>query len=419
MIAFAIVAVVMVAVALICVLPALLRKQDSTQQHVERDQINLSVLRDQLQELDADLDRGTLDAASFESSQREIEHRLIEELQPAVTPVAGKQRWAAVVVGLAVPVLAVSLYFLLGNVNALDPAKVALAEQGREVSEAQIQAMVVGLAEKLKTQPDNIEGWNMLARSYNALGKFTEATQAYAHLVKLVPTNADYLVSYADTLAVTLNKNLQGEPEKLLKHALELDPQNVRGLALIGSAAFDRQDYNGAIAYWKKLLILVPPDSEMARSIMSSIGEAQALMSGTTPSAPAALSEAAPVATPAAPVAAIGAQVSGMVTLSPQLKAAVADTDVVFIYAKAAQGPQFPLAVLRKQVKDLPVSFVLDDSMGVVPNVKLSDYPQLKVGARISKSGNATPAAGDLEGVIEAVALGSNNLKIVINTQRK
>ena len=419
MIAFAIVAVVMVAVALICVLPALLRKQDSTQQHVERDQINLSVLRDQLQELDADLDRGTLDAASFESSQREIEHRLIEELQPAVTPVAGKQRWAAVVVGLAVPVLAVSLYFLLGNVNALDPAKVALAEQGREVSEAQIQAMVVGLAEKLKTQPDNIEGWNMLARSYNALGKFTEATQAYAHLVKLVPTNADYLVSYADTLAVTLNKNLQGEPEKLLKHALELDPQNVRGLALIGSAAFDRQDYNGAIAYWKKLLILVPPDSEMARSIMSSIGEAQALMSGTTPSAPAALSEAAPVATPAAPVAAIGAQVSGTVTLSQQLKAAVADTDVVFIYAKAAQGPQFPLAVLRKQVKDLPVSFVLDDSMGVVPNVKLSDYPQLKVGARISKSGNATPAAGDLEGVIEAVALGSNNLKIVINTQRK
>ncbi|HCN87684.1 MAG TPA: c-type cytochrome biogenesis protein CcmI, partial [Oxalobacteraceae bacterium] len=113
-----------------------------------------------------------------------------------------------------------------------------------------------------------------------------------------------------------------------------------------------------------------------------------------------------------------GTEVAGTVELDPALRSQVAENDTVFIYARAAQGPRFPLAVLRKQVKDLPLSFVLDDSMSMTPVAKLSDFPLVVVGARISKTGNATPSAGDLEGSIAPVPPGSKGLKIRISTRR-
>lgn len=417
---FSILAVLMAAGALLFVLPTLLRKEAVVTSHALRDEVNLTVLRDQLRELDADLAAGTIDATGHASARQELERRVAEDVQPhaaVIGSTAGK-RWTAVVVGLAMPLIAVSLYLLLGSPAGLDPSKVsAPKDQAHEVTEEQIVNMVAGLANRLKDKPDDVEGWSMLARSYNALGRFADAADAYARLVKLLPGNADMLADYADTLAMSLNKSLQGEPEKLIMRALEADPKNIKALALSGSAAFERRDYQAAVTQWKKILLLVPPESDIARSTMSSIGEAQAL-AGEPAGAQAPVVAAAPVA--AAPVAAAAAaEVGGTVELDPALRAKVADTDSVFIFARAAEGPRFPLAVLRKQVKDLPVSFVLDDSMSMVPNAKLSGFPMVVVGARISKSGSATPTAGDLEGLTEPVKPGAKGLKIQINSQRK
>ena len=277
--------------------------------------------------------------------------------------------------------------------------------------------MVAGLAQRLQNDPDNVEGWTMLARSYNVLERFEEASQAYARLVKLVPDDAGLFADYADVLAMASNRSLQGEPEKLIERALAIDPKNLKALALAGSAAFERKDYANAVARWQTILALVEPDSEIARSTTGNINQAKSLM-GEAPLAQAPLAQegAAKLAQPAAGGAAV---LEGVVDIDPALRAKAADTDVVFIFARAAQGTRTPLAVLRKQVKDLPLKFSLDDSMSMLPNAKLSDFPMVQVGARISKSGSATPGAGDLEGISEAVAPGTQNIKIRIDSLRQ
>jgi len=424
MIAFWIVAVLLTAGALLFVLTPLLRKEAVAHPHALRDEVNLMVLRDQLHELDADMAAGTIDAAAYESSRRELERRVAEDVQPgtALAKTVPRKNAVGLLVGMSLPVVAVSLYFLLGNPSGLNPAQTAAPkEAAHEVTEEQIQAMVTALAQRLKDSPDDVQGWSMLARSYNALGRFGEAADAYARLVKLVPGNADMLADYADTLAMSLNKSLQGEPEKLIARALEADPKNIKALALSGSAAFERRDYQAAITRWKKILAIVPADSDLARSTNDSIGEAQTLAAGKPAVAPTPVAAAPSPTKPTAPSApaAAAAEVGGTVELDAALRKQVADTDTVFIFARAAQGPKFPLAVLRKQVKDLPTAFVLDDSMSMMPDAKLSSFPMVVVGARVSKSGSATPTPGDLEGLTEPVSPGAKNLKIRINTQRK
>jgi cytochrome c-type biogenesis protein CcmH len=221
---------------------------------------------------------------------------------------------------------------------------------------------------------------------------------------------------------MSLNRSLLGEPEKIINLALSADSKNVKALALSGSAAFERRDYQGAVTQWTKILPLAPPESEIGRSIVSSINEAQKLagLPVTLPQVTLAAAQAAPAAANATATATANssAEVSGTVELDAALRSKVSDTDTVFIYARAVEGPRFPLAVLRKQVKDLPTAFVLDDTMSMVPNAKLSNFPKVVVGARISKSGSATPSAGDLEGLTDPVRPGAKGLMIRINSQR-
>lgn len=420
---FLIAAALMLATALFFILPTLMRKPSADAVHVQRDALNLEVLRDQLRELDADRESGVIDQAGYDTSRKELERRVAEDVRPgsqSIVSTSGKP-WSGIALAVAVPVLAVALYFLVGNRDGLDPSKVAAVNPQENVTPEQINGMVDKLARRLKDAPDDVEGWTMMARSYTALGRFSDASDAYAHLVKLVPPNADLLADYADTLAMAHNKTLQGEPEKLIDRALELDPKNIKALALSGGALFERHDYSGAVTQWRKIMPLVPPDSDMGRSVASSITEALTLAgtpNATAGAGPAEASNAAAAAS-AAPASAPNAEVSGTVELDAALRSQVSDTDTVFIFARAVDGPRFPLAVLRKQVKDLPTTFKLDDSMSMMPSAKLSGFPQVVVGARISKSGSATPNTGDLEGLTDPVKPGAKDLKIRINSQHK
>jgi cytochrome c-type biogenesis protein CcmH len=420
---FLIIAALLMAGAMMFVLPSLLSKGNGDNQHVLRDEINLSVLRDQMRELDADLAAGTINAVGHESAKLELERRVAEDVQPkvAIAELIPSKPWTAIAVGLAIPAMTISLYFYLGSPAAFKPVDVAGAQEpAAAVTAEQIASMVSGLEQKLKVKPDDPDGWYMLARSFHALKKYPESADAYAKLVKLVPDNADLLADYADALAMAQNRSLQGEPEKIIGRALALDPKNLKALALAGSAAFDRRDFQAAATQWKKILLLVPPDSETARSIMSNIGEAQSL-AGDSSTLPSSMpTQIAPVEADSGTAAGKNdVSVKGTVELDASLRSKVVDTDSVFIFARAADGPKFPLAVIRKQVKDLPMSFVLDDSMSMMPSAKLSNFPMVIVGARISKSGNATPSVGDFEGVTEAVKPGVTGLKIRISTERK
>lgn len=406
---FLILATLLTAAALLFVLPPLLSKDLGIQEKVQRGAVNLSLLRDQMRELDADLAAGSINGAAYEGAKIELERRVLEDVQTPLAQGASVARnpKSAMLVALCVPAIAISLYVLLGSPAGLDPTQLAAPEDSAHAgSEEQMLAMVAGLQRRLKAEPENAEGWQMLARSYQTMDKFREAADAYATLVKLMPDKADLLADYADTLAMAQNRSLQGEPEKILARALTLDPKNIKALALAGSAAFERRNYQAAVTQWKKILLLAPPDSDMARSVMSGIGEAQSLMGQPVTPLPAA--QTAEIV-----------QLEGVVELDPALRSRVSDSDAVFISARAAGGPKFPLAVLRKQVRDLPAKFVLDDSMSMLPDAKLSNFSMVVVSARISKSGNATPSPGDFEGVSEAIRPGASALKIRIGAERK
>ena len=207
-------------------------------------------------------------------------------------------------------------------------------------------------------------------------------------------------------------QSLQGEPEQLARRALEIEPGNLKALALVGSAAFERKDFKAAAVYWERMLAYVEPGSEDARSIQQNVAEARSLAKDQ-PSAPR---EASAPAAPKGPAASGGLR--GTVSLSPKIKDKAAPDDTVFVFARAAEGPPMPLAVARVRVRDLPYRFVLDDSMAMSPAMKLSAFPKVVVGARVSKSGNATPQPGDLQGASAPVANDAGAVNVVIDQVR-
>ena len=416
MIAFWVVVSIMIAGALALLLLPLLGKGKRSPSS-SRQETNLSVYRDQMRELDTDFAAGTLDETQYRAARSDLESRVLEDSAGAeggassdASATTAHPRSVSVSIGIAVtlPVMAVALYFWVGTPAGLSPqTQVADATQGHQTTPAQVEAMVAQLEQRLQAQPDNVEGWVMLARSYASMRRFADSSAAYARAVALVPDNAPLLADYADVLAMS-KQTLQGEPEKIIRRALKIEPTNLKLLSLMGSTAFERQDYRAAENWWQKMLKLIPLNSSSAQSVNNSIAEARRL-GGMSPR----------VVAPA-PAPAMNAMVSGTVQLDPALRAQVADTNVVFIFARAAGGGRSPpLAAMRKLVKDLPFTFTLDNSMAMIPNMNLSSAASVVIGARISKSGNVMPSPGDLQGFSQTVNVGQKNILITIDSEVK
>lgn len=449
MTSFLMVAVLLSALALAFIITPLVSLRYARNESNQRGQLNLAVLRDQLRELELDLKQGIIDQAAYASARHELEIRVAQDVG---TDNRGGSASAAslklaLLLSLAVLVLTGGLYQYLGNKDGLDPAKQAAPAQAGNVSPGQINAMLAQLVEHLKQEPNDAKGWAILARGYAGLGRFAEANQAYAKLLALQPASAEALTDAADAMAMSQGQSLQGEPEKLLQRALALEPKNVKALILLGTAKYDRKDFAGAVVLWQQMRELLPPDSPLLEAADANIRQAQILAAGGNPNAASgvaagnttgsavasatasAASSAAATSVTANPgkagnqsasnqTAASAAIISGSVDIDPAARSQLAPTDTVFIFARAPEGgPRFPLAVLRKQVKDLPLQFTLDDTLAMMPDAKLSGFKQVQVGARISKTGNAIAASGDWEGSAGLVALGAE-VTIVINKQR-
>ena len=426
MIAFILVAVAMVATALAWVLVPLLRRGKASP--VERNAMNVVILRDQLGELEADLAAGTVAREQYDEARRELEPRVLEDSKgtpDAAHAPAQSAAWTAAIVAGTIPIVALLLYVTLGNHEAFAPEAARAAKGGseHEVTREQVEAMAAKLAAKLEKDPGNADGWAMLARTYYALNRYADAAPAFEKAVGFAPDDPGLLADYADALGA--QGGLRGKSLELVERALKADPTHWKALALAGTAAFERKNYKQAVAYWERMKATVPPGSTMAGSIDASIQEARELGGlGPGPSAPPALAvapavpmapNAAAAKAPAVAAAAAGATIGGTVSLAPALAAKASPTDVVFIFARAAEGPKMPLAILRKQVKDLPATFTLDDSMAMTPDFALSKFPSIVVGARVSKSGNAAAQSGDLEGFSPAVNAGAKGLAVIID----
>jgi cytochrome c-type biogenesis protein CcmH len=448
MTAFWVISGIFIVTALLFVIPTLLRNKDIELRNLEHDAVNITVYRDQIAELDRDLENDILSQEQYDKSKQELQQRMLQDVTGREKVVFQKNKKfqniaLATVIALCLPLAAVFLYLNIGDTRGLLPqAQLASATQmnrgggggAEDMSGHDFSAALENLIARLSSNPEDVEGWVMLARTYTAMERYTEASNTYAKLADLVPNNPQILSDYARTLALRNQGTLAGKPTELLYQALGIDPQYPPALALAGHAEFEQEHYEKASAHWEKLLAAIPEDSPLAKSVKDSIAEAKLLALGGSKEKTSEPQQVAAAATPREeaniqpvnnggdaeadkPTSPTSLSVSGRVSIQPELAAKVAKGDTLFIYARAKTGPKMPLAILRLTASDLPASFKLTDDMAMTPTMKMSSFPEVVIEARISKSGQAVPASGDLQGFSEPVRLGHNNIAIVIDRQ--
>jgi len=406
---FVLLAAMMLIVALALVLPPLLRGGSLNADPAAAARRRMKVLQEAL-------DTGVLSKKEFAAKKTELGSQLLGALD-SPAPRSRSAFFAALAVALLLPAGAIVLYRLVGEPRALDPASIPppAAQAAAEHGGQDMDQAIAKLAEKLKQNPDDVAGWTLLGRAYLETERFSEARDALKHAHDLAPAEPDVSVAYAEALTLSGESHrIDGEAKGLIDAALKADPQNQRGLWLLGVSAYQDRDYNGAIASWNRLLTLLPADSTVVQSVKTQIARAEAERDGREPpaeeappraAAPAESTASTVPAQSAAPGATEGPHLTVKVALDAKLAASTAPGDTVFVYAKAASGPAMPLAVQRLRVEQLPATVTLTDGMGMLPNMKLSQFPQVIVGARISKTGNAIAQSGDLQTVSKPLAV--------------
>ncbi len=385
MILFSIVTAALVFIALLFLLPPLLGKA-----------------RNNAVEEKARAARKALKEADGADRKRIAEELLasIESEQEAST--ASVSKVGAAVIGLAVPLLALGMYAWLGSPALIDgkPGATTAAATSHEGGMTMTEA-IAKLEERLQENPDNAEGWYMLARSYVSQQQFGKAASAMERVIKLEGENDPHLLlQYADALAMANDGRVAGKPEAIIHKALELKPDYPEALWLAGIAESQNDRIAEALGYWRKAVALLEdqPEAQAELKNQISLAEKKLTSMGGQP-APATTLAAAPQTKPAPVAANTGASISVTVSLAESMASKANPNDAVFIYARAVSGPPMPLAATRTTVSALPVTVTLDDSQAMMPQMKLSSFPQVIVGARISKSGQAIPQPGDLEGI--------------------
>ncbi|MGH8771368.1 MAG: c-type cytochrome biogenesis protein CcmI [Burkholderiales bacterium] len=348
--------------------------------------VNIALYRDQLSELRGDLKSGSLSDDQYREAVSELERNLVEDVTPPTgTPASTKKnRTLIAALTASVSVFAIALYFVVGSPQSLSPPTLTVDRA---------DMLVQQLAQHLEENPDSAEGWTVLARAYHQLGRYDKAAAAFERAGALKPDDAQLFADFADSLALANGGRLDGKPAALLAKSLAADPANVKALALSGAHAYGAGNYQLAAEYWQRLLARIPEGSEQAKLVQERIAEARARATADSRDT---------------------ADIRGTVKLSPHLKNQVAPDDTLFVYAQA-DNSRMPLAIVRARAKELPYSFVLDDSKGMASGVKLSTANEVRVVARISKSGQAKSTLGDLQGVTARVKPGASGVEVVID----
>ncbi|MCF8197941.1 MAG: c-type cytochrome biogenesis protein CcmI [Sulfuritalea sp.] len=375
-------------------------------------ELNAAIHRDRLAELERDRSNGSLSESDLTEAREELQRQLLDDTA-AVEAVAADRFGgrAGVAVAILLPLAAVALYALLGSPAAVLPVDVQIQKAAGDMEQ-----LTAKLAKRLEDKPDNPQGWLMLGRSYKSLGRWDDAERAFARIGPELNKNAEWLAELAELL-IQKNNGYNEQARQLIRQALQLEPGNMLALFMAGGDAFSGERFAEAIAHWERLLPQLEPGGEDARMVESAMAKARQ-RGGLAPKI-AAANKGAPQSTAKTAkgtAIAAGKSVSGRVELSPALKDKAMPDDVVFIFARAINGPRMPLAALRVRVADLPLDFMLDDTKAVMPSATISSVEELRVEARVSKSGKATPGKGDLTGKSPTVKPGAKGLRIVIDT---
>ncbi|QVL49222.1 MAG: c-type cytochrome biogenesis protein CcmI [Thiocapsa sp.] len=413
----------------------------------EQDELNLAVFKQRLQELDADLAGGFLEQDQYAAARRDLERDLLRDI-PGEIAAAGRRgpsggRWMALVLAVAVPTSAVLIYKEIGHREIIErfegvalrgeTPQTLIGPDGEELPP--LEVLVQRLEERLAEDPNNVDGWLMIGRTYFTMRRPGQALDAVSKAYALAPERPDVMLAFAEATAANNNNSLEGEPAALIERVLEAEPDNASARWLSGMLYYQRGQYTAAATAWQRILDEMDPASEDAADMREMITEARtragapatnaaaetdssAATSGGTGAAAQQPETAAPASEGASePVAA--ASVTADVSLDQAISAGAAPDDIVFVFARALVGPPMPLAVQRVRVKDLPTRVTLDDSMAMMPEMSLSAFPQVMIGARVARSGQATPQPGDLEGETGPIdSAGNTQVAVTINRIR-
>jgi cytochrome c-type biogenesis protein CcmH len=362
-----------------------------------RRQMNAAIYREELDKLEADRFAGRVDGESYEQTHVEMRQRLFQDTDEADDhAVLGSPKKTIIGICLFVAVLSAVFYFYLG-----DASRIAEKNSEKPMTQESVEKMVAEFAAKMESEPDNLKGWAMLARSYRILGRNPEAAKAYARAGSFVDSDPQLLADYADVLAANANGNFSGKPQQLINKALALDPNNLLALWLSGTAAFNAQNYKSAVQSWEKLAKQLPPETDEARAIAASIAEARS-KGGLAPASTPVISNQG---------------VSGQVGISAELQSRVKSSDTLMVIARKP-GERMPVAVLKTAVTAFPISFVLNDALAMSPNALISQMPEVSVEVRISKTGMAMPETGDLISAPQIIKVGTTNARLMIDQVR-
>lgn len=374
-------------------------------------QTNLRLLRDQLKELAEDHRVGNLSSEQYELSKAEIEGRVLEEVskEPQKLVLSGQSaKIASLVAIVLIPVSAVYLYGQIGSPEGQDVAAFVDA-QNDSFDQTDLQALAEKVITHIEENPGDTQAWGMLGRTYQAMQKFDEAANAWERAYQIEPDDPAILVDYAEARGLTAGGDLSGEPTTLINRALAINPDHGKGLALGGTAAFAEGRYELAIDRWTRLMKANLTDTQLMETLQAGIAEAKIrlVQSGDQIES----NDANETNT-----AQTNVIFDGVVRISDELQGALGAQDVVFIFTRSPEGPPMPIAAMRIPVSQLPYTFAFNDSFSLMPSRKLSDFSEFVVGARISKSGDAIKASGDMESSTSLVRQGAT-VEIIIDSK--
>ncbi len=390
---FWIVAIGLLLLALLILLPPILRVQ-VTDQADDRQKQNIDIARDKKNGLDSQLAQGELNQEEYDNTLLDLQTALALDLENSEASDPGQQgRWVVWLLAVAIPILSFGLYFQLGEYGVIkNPALAQVPVDTRaqnQLTDLSVEEIEELIKQRLRNNPEDAEGWFVLGKTYMARQKFDKAITAYQRTYDLVGEEPGVMFSLADALAMQNDGAMQGEPEQLVRRGLEISPQDPTGLWLAGLAAEQRQDYKGAHALWSQLMPLIQNDPESSTEVRELIQ----LLEQRDPQLSASV--------------AVVRILNLSISLADNLRHLAAPGDSVFVYAKAMDGPPMPLAVKRLTVQDLPADVILSDSDAMIQTMKLSTFARVIVGARVSISGNPVAQPGDL--FVESGGIDSSN----------
>ncbi len=404
MITFWLIAGIMLLLALLFLARGLLSRKQSIE--IDRNEQNLLIAEERLQVAEAELADRTISESDYLQIKAEIEKTLADELGQETGTLSGGTNSGAIgtaVIGLLLPLFGLAMYGLLGNPDFIDAGSsqnaVITQQHTRAAGEEpqSFESLVESLAQKLEQDPDNLEGWFLLGRSLMSLGRYSEAVQAYEVVnSKLPEPQAGVLLALANAVAMSQEGRLEGRPAELVQQALALDPQNTTALWLAGMAAEEDGELESALRYWEQAEPLLADDPENQAELRGMIRTvAEKLGRSPGPDASAAMQPDTFEVPKASPAPGDTKEVQVRVSLSPEARAAVSPDATVFIFARAVEGPPMPLAASRHRVSELPLELTLDDSMAMMPQMRISAFDEVNVTAKISMSGTADASPDD------------------------